>query len=283
MKRIAWIVAWGVIATLHGLGAGAQADTPAPAEASPEAGAQEQTRPYQTAPPPEQPGLEGIKVDREAGHIDLDAKVVLRDGQWLELLACTPGTREHESILTVAARPRDIHLALILLGLEPGSPLKWERLENREVKVHPPTGPKVNVTLHYEEDDENKTVDANQWIVNQQDGTVMQGNTWLFAGSRFETFDDRQVYMADPNGSVLSLVNFGDDVLARNTKVTRDNDEKAWNANTPVIPEVGTEVTIRLKPVDPPKQEDAPAQQDAQPATDGDENADAPADDARTQ
>lgn len=197
--------------------------------------------------------LPGVTIDREAGHVDVAAEVVLRDGEWLELLACTPGTREHESILTVDAAPRNIHMGLLLLGLEPGKPLTWDKAEEGEFVIDPPTGPEVAVSLIYEKDGETKTVAANQWIVNQQTGKLLEGDRWLFVGSRWEEFDGKKVYMADPNGSVLSLVNFGDEVLTRDTKVTRDNDEKAWDANTPVIPEVGTAVTIRLTPVEKPK------------------------------
>jgi len=242
MMAAAWMILGGSAAVAPAQGAGSEA---APAQDKAEG-----PQPYRAPAAPAKAELRGIKLDREAGHLDLDAKVVLREGEWLELLACTPGTREHESILTVEAQPRNIHLALILLGLEPGKPLKWERLDDGEVRVHPPTGPKVAITLRYEEDDEVKTVDANQWIVDQQTGRVMPDNVWLFAGSRFETFDGKEVYMADPNGSVISIVNFGDDVLARDTEVTRDNDEQSWDANTPVIPKEGTAVTIRIKPVD---------------------------------
>ena len=201
--------------------------------------------------------MPGVAIDREAGHVDVEAEVVLRDGEWLELLACTPGTREHESILTVSAKPSDIHLALLLVGLEPGQPLTWKEKDDGEAELVPPRGPEVEVTLHFEHKGKAKSVNANQWIVNQQTGRVLQGNRWLFVGSRFEEFEGKRVYMADPNGSVLSLVNFGDEVLTRDTEVTRDNDGKAWDANTPVIPEEGTAVTIRMKPVAEPNDDEA--------------------------
>ncbi len=243
------LVSWP-IATTH-----AQDTPPAP-------GTTPENAPAETAPDaaPNAPaegearkGLKGIVIDREAGHVDLEAVVVLRDGEWLELLACTPSTREHESILTVSAKPSDIHLALLLLGLEPGKPLMWEHKPDRSVTVVPPTGPQVAVTLIYEHEGKAKTVDANQWVVNQQTGKVLAGNRWLFVGSRFEEFEGKRIYMADPNGSVLSLVNFGDEVMTRDTEVTKDNDDQAWNANTPVIPKVRTPVTIRLTPVEKPK------------------------------
>jgi len=249
MRQMRWITTAAACMVLTGVAAIAAAQEAAE-ETAPAPKKAEGPQPYRAPAAPAKAEMRGIKLDREAGHIDLDAKVVLREGEWLELLACTPGTREHESILTVEAQPRNIHLALILLGLEPGSPLKWQRLDDGEVKVHPPTGPKVTISLIYEQDDQIRTVDANQWIVDQQTGRVMPDNVWLFAGSRFETFDGKQVYMADPNGSVISIVNFGDDVLARDTQMTRDNDEQSWDANTPVIPKEGTAVTIRIKPVE---------------------------------
>ena len=61
--------------------------------------------------------------------------------------------------------------------------------------------------------------------------------------------EDQTIYMADLNGTVVSLVNFGDDVLARATDVTHNNDDGMWSAVTDRIPPVGTKVTIRLIPV----------------------------------
>ena len=57
--------------------------------------------------------------------------------------------------------------------------------------------------------------------------------------------------MADANGTVLSLVNFGDDLLARPTRLTNETDNRVWSTRTAVIPEPETPVTIRLKPVRP--------------------------------
>src|SRR5690606_16414817 len=48
--------------------------------------------------------LPGLRLDREKRVLDVEATVNRREGDWLELLACTPGTREHEAILTVTAR-----------------------------------------------------------------------------------------------------------------------------------------------------------------------------------
>lgn len=73
--------------------------------------------------------LPHLRIDRQANVLDLEAKVVLREGEWIELIACSPGTQEHESLVVVNARPSHIHLALLTLGLEPGKPLQVEMLD----------------------------------------------------------------------------------------------------------------------------------------------------------
>lgn len=217
------------------------------------------------ATPPDRP-LPGITVDRDAGHIDIEAEVVNRDADWLELLVCAPGSREYESILASPARPSHIHLALIMLGLEPGSPLSWQRTDHDNgFDVQPPTGPRLAIHLHWQEDSQDHQAAANTWVVNQKNDRPLAENVWLFAGSKFhEPEDGERVYMADLNGTIITLVNFGDELLTRPTTVTNQTDDQAWSTRTAAIPPEGTAVTIRLTPLadDPeqaPEAEDAPS------------------------
>lgn len=194
------------------------------------------------------PGI-AFEQQNEQWTIVLEAQVVLREADWLELLACTPNSREHESILTVTALPSNIHLALTMLGLEPGHPLK-SRMENGDWVADPPTGPKVAITVAW--DDEagaTQTAPASQWVMDRGKDQPMADEPWLFAGSRFQEFQGKQYYLADHNGTAISLVNFGDDLLARPSLVTNDNDQQMWGANTEAIPPVGTPVKVRLTPV----------------------------------
>lgn len=202
------------------------------------------------APPTSGKGLKGITVNREAGYVDVDATVVLREGEWLELLACTPDSKEHESILTVAARPSHVHLALLMLGTEPGKPLTYEEQEDG-YKIHPPRGPEVAVAVVEGEGDDAKVTPANQWVLDQETGKPMPDSMWLFTGSKVDEFEGEKIYVADVNGTAITLVSFGDDLLSRNTEVTdrSEGSNDAWKANTKLIPEVGTKVKLRLTPV----------------------------------
>ena len=195
--------------------------------------------------------LPHLTIDLVKHTVDLDATVILREGGWLELLACSPGTRTHESIFVVHAQPSHIHLALVTLGLEPGAPIRWEYVDN-QYKTHFPHGPSIVVSIVYQQQGKTIEVPANQWIVDRKTGQLLPDNTWLFVGSMFNRTIDPPTYRADSEGTVLSIVNFGDEVLARATDRTNQNDQGIWRPNTDQIPPIGTKVLLRLKPVKTP-------------------------------
>jgi len=206
----------------------------------------------QPAGPATQPGAPGgalpfVKVDVKNKTVDLEAAVVLREGKWLELFACKPKTREHETILTVSALPSHVHLALLMIGLEPGSPLSWREVDGN-VQSIPPKGPGVSISVITQVDGKAVEVPASAWILNQKTNEPIPDQPWLFVGSRSEVVQGKSIYYADMNGSVISLVNFGDDVLVRETPMTNENDNSTFGANTKAIPAVGTAVIVRLRP-----------------------------------
>ena len=192
-----------------------------------------------------------LTVDRQSGWVDVEARVVLREAGWLELLACTPTTRTHESILAVHALPSHIHLALMMLGIEPGQPMQWLH-DGDEPQVELPRGPLIAVSILVSQDGNEVEIPANQWIVDQKTGQLMANNLWLFTGSFMYEQADMPPYQADVSGSVVSIVNFGDDMLARATDLTNRTDDRAWSPNTEAIPDVGTDVVLRLRPVNHP-------------------------------
>lgn len=190
-----------------------------------------------------------VRLDREAGVVEIDAKVVLDNAEWLELIVCTKGSREYEAIAATEAKPSHIHLALMTLGLIPGNPMSWHRDDQGELVAIKPAGPAVTITLAWETDGQKHEVPANQWIKDSNTGQAMPGETWMFTGSAVVEHENEKFYMADVNGTVVSLVNFGDDILARDTMLTNQTDEAQWVANTDAIPPAGTALTIRIKPV----------------------------------
>ena len=92
--------------------------------------------------------LPGIKLNLEERCVDVNATVCLHKGL-LELVACTKGSKEHESILSIATRPMHIHTAMLLIGAKPGTPAMRkarDEARTRWVSVEP-AGDPIGVSL----------------------------------------------------------------------------------------------------------------------------------------
>jgi hypothetical protein len=217
--------------------------------------------------------LPGMVVDFEKQSVDLEAAICLNDG-FLELIACTKGSKEHESIVAVAARPMHIHTALLLLGAKNGNPAMRKQVgeeEKRWVNV-PPQGDRIDVFLVTTNKD-GKAIERpiSDFIVrfservDEVDGAVIVApnqsekradmkearlpHTFLFAGSHLR--DKRagpREYLADLSGHVISIATFGDELLCLPFHQTRDNGDLTWHVKPESLPKVGTKVTLRLRP-----------------------------------
>jgi hypothetical protein len=213
-----------------------------------------------TQPADDEGQLKHVTVDREAGHVEVTAELIRREANWLELLATTPGSREHEALLTVKGKPSHVHLGLIMLGLEPGRPrelIKKKDGEDVQWITKRPKGPPLGIWLIYERGGKTRKTPANRWIWNREAERPLESNRWLFTGSEIvKSHKGKRFYLADRSGSFISLVNFGDDVLVRDTTATNRSDQEQWGANTKLLPANGATVTIRIKPL--PKDQGEP-------------------------
>lgn len=216
-----------------------------------------------------------VTLDRAAGHVEVRGQVIGGPVEWLELLACRPGTREHESVVTLDARADHLHAALLLLGLSPGTPADahWQG----DTLVHtPPRGPKLGVFFVFDHAPD-RPVPAGVYVADQATGAPLDparpplagepavqadlepGGGWVFAGSRLVAARERSYFLAEENGTLISLVNFGDDLIARDTPRAADGGNGFWTLNRapvgwPALPDPGTALTVRLARVSDPSQ-----------------------------
>ena len=217
--------------------------------------------------------LPGIVIDFEKRCVDLEATVCLDRG-FLELVACAKGSKEHESIVAVAARPMHIHTALLLLAAKNGNPAMRKQVgeeEKRWVNI-PPRGDPIDVLLVTTNKD-GKAIERpisdfvirSSERVDEVDGAVItalnqtekRGNekearlphTFLFAGSHLhDNGPGPRQYLADLSGNVISIATFGDELLCLPFHQTQDNDALMWQIKRKSLPKVGTKVTLRLRP-----------------------------------
>ncbi|MCX5655158.1 MAG: YdjY domain-containing protein [Planctomycetota bacterium] len=213
--------------------------------------------------------LPGIVVDTKAREVRLEGEVCLQRGG-LELLACSPGTREHESVIVVKAKPSHIVFALALLDLAPGQPGYMTAAGS----FSPPGGTVVEVAARWtvaKPDGKTETVEVPAWKLLKLGGSesgLERPVQWVYVGRPSE----QALRAADQEGTVVCLSNFTEAVLDVPFESTSVNAELLYEANPAVVPPVKTPVELILRPTSerkgrPPvldgKPKDMPALRDA--------------------
>lgn len=201
----------------------------------------------------------GVRVDVGAGLVEFDGIVPIdaHDPEtpvvYLEVVACTPDTKEHEALVMTEARPSHVHAALLLIGLEPGAPGGWA-WEGEEVRVVPPRGDGVEITLEYA-DERGEIVRASpeEWVVlvtGARFGADLGAREprWIFAGSVMRRRAEREVYAADETGVLIGLTTFGTETIGWSRVLSPDStvQEPEWIADAARVPRAGTRVAVRV-------------------------------------
>ncbi len=179
----------------------------------------------------------GVRIDWTNRRVEVDAVVVLRQGA-LELIACSPQTREHESIFAVEARLLNVFQAMGLIGLEPGSPLHYDEKNQRWIE---PMGHALGISVRFEKDDRRVDWPIERWLLRTDTDKVPDQLPWIFTGSA-RTEGGRLA--ADDEGTLICVVDFTSALIAVGDRHTADDQQLWLRANTKVIPPIGTKCTL---------------------------------------
>ena len=209
--------------------------------------------------------LPGLVINFQERCVDVEGAICLREGL-LELIACTKGSKEHESIVAIKARPMHIHVSLLLLGARNGNPA-MRKPTNKEgtrwIEI-PPKGDPVNVYLVFK-NKKGKMVERpiSDFVaaaekkpdekVGAKNGDAAEDtkfpHTFLFSGSLLRgNGPGPRKYLSDLSGNVISVVTFGDELLCLPGIQGHDNDSLMWRVDATDLPAIGTKVTLRLRP-----------------------------------
>ena len=205
--------------------------------------------------------LPGIKLNLKERCVDVNATICLHEGL-LELVACTKGSKEHESILSIAARPMHIHTAMLLMGARPGTPAMRKAQDgapNRWVPVEP-AGDPVHVSLVFPDSKGKPQEYPIQKFISPAQPDEISGiptkkklatfaASFLFAGSHLvENGAGPRKYVCEQSGNVISISTFGDELLCLPGIHGHQNDGLAWQVNANGLPGIGEQVILRLRP-----------------------------------
>ncbi|MGA2501910.1 MAG: YdjY domain-containing protein, partial [Tepidisphaeraceae bacterium] len=162
----------------------------------------------------------------------------------LEFLLCLTGTKEYESLLRSRAKPSHVHLALLMIGVKPGKPARFDEQANRML---PPEGSPVKLSCTFERDGKTVSFPATRLMRNQKTRAEMADTPWVFAGSRFTEQGD---YLADVSGETISVVNFPHAVLDVPMVRSSRNESLEWVSNPDLAPKRDTKVWLLIEPAD---------------------------------
>jgi hypothetical protein len=208
--------------------------------------------------------MPGVTINLAERCVDLDGKICLGKGM-LELVACTNGTKEHESIVAIESRPMHIHTALLLLGADPGNPAirrKSDGDDNRLLFV-PPQGDAIDVLLVFPDKSGKLSEHPIYEFISRapaetplpinatgnKDAGKFPTHSFIFAGSHLvENGPGPRKYLSDESGNVISIVTFGDELLCLSGVHSNQKDQLMWQVNATGLPAVGTKVVLRLRP-----------------------------------
>lgn len=182
-----------------------------------------------------------VKLDKALRTVSIPAKVRIRN-EAVEYALVTEQGKTYESLLTTDARPADIHVAFLLLGVSP-APVDGAPKEPAAV----PDGSAVKIEVSWVTSGQTQRVQLASWVrltSGRPDlaAPVMQVPKWLYNGSLLNA----QGFGAQREGSIISLIR--DPVaLINNPGADRDNDEIHFpNATLLPADPVPVEVVITL-------------------------------------
>jgi hypothetical protein len=214
--------------------------------------------------------FDGIRLYKEEERLVVRGRICLKSGPTLELMGCTERGKTHESLLLFQCSPKQLHLALVMLGLEP-TPQVGQFGEQKSLE----RGEKVVLEVTWAEADappedtsgpaavEGRiTRRAEDLIYDQRTGSSMPRVGWVFTGSRNievpkpPDWDTKhEVYAAEYAGNVAAVYHDPDALL--DTPLAEGGDDTIYVAYSARLPERGTKVLLSLRKW---REEDGPGQ-----------------------
>jgi hypothetical protein len=197
-------------------------------------------------------GTPGVVTDKDKKTVTIDAKIAprklphLKEIYPLEVIACWPhpkGKKAHETIVTIDAKPSDVHKALESLGLKAGTPVQGEG---------EPKGPAVNIFFLVPDAaglDRKVTID--KAMVDPKNGKPFPKTVeWRFTGSAPVQPDpnkDEKIYGADWSGTLIAIFPVTKETVFQTSLQIESEKFLKLEVNSKFMPKEGTPVKLVIE------------------------------------
>ena len=154
----------------------------------------------------------------------------------VELFACSPKGKTHESVLVLQVNPLDLHTGLLLLGLKPDG-----RPQDVGLWPKPWRGPQLDLWVEWQENGQSRRCRAEKLLKNDETKRALPETPWIFTGSVIED----GYFRALSEESLIAT--YWDPWALINLPLACGADDHILLANTQSVPPLGTPVRLRLQ------------------------------------
>jgi hypothetical protein len=176
-----------------------------------------------------------VTLNKSNRTVNFPATVNLRD-ETVEYAVVHKTGKTHESIFRTEARPQDIHVALLLLGVKP----VMTNLFGVDGKALPP-GEKVFIEMSWNNEGARVSHALEDLVLNRETHKTLSRGAWIYNGSNFS----EGAFTAQRDGSIVSI-HIDPDALINNPRPGRENDD-LHVPNAAKLPAIGTPVEIVIR------------------------------------
>ncbi len=174
-----------------------------------------------------------VRVDPAARTVIVSGWVNQVEGA-IELLACGPGGKTHESVFVLDVNPVDLQTGLLLLGLKPGK-------GPTGLGAGQPSGTALDLWVDWVDGKKARSMRAEQFVYNWQTRRALPKTPWIFTGSVFE--DGEFKALAEES----LIVTYWDPWAIINIPLPCGTNDEILSVNKKTIPLISTPVTFRMK------------------------------------
>jgi hypothetical protein len=194
----------------------------------------------------------GVRLDKKNRRISFPGEVNQRDGL-IEYVVVNEKGKTHESLIDTKIAPRDIHMALLLIGLDPKSlpqsldDIPPDAIDSAYLHAAPKMkGGDVRISVAWMAGGKANEVPLEDWVFDLQTQKPMTEGPWTYNGSMIED----GAFLADEDLSIISVIT-DPTALANNPRDGYDNDQ-IWQVRTDKVPPLKTPVEVSITLADSP-------------------------------
>jgi hypothetical protein len=194
----------------------------------------------------------GVKIDKDKNAVIIDAKVAPRKLEKydqiypVEVIACWPdpkGQKAHETVVTIDAKPSDVHKALESLGLKSGKPARGENTEA--------AGPELKISLEIPDGGGTRKLSIHRFLIDPKKKQAFPRDVkFRFTGSAMRKPDptkSEEVYGADLSGTLIAIYPVTDETVCQSSLTMKEEKFLKLEVDKELMPKEGTAIKLIIE------------------------------------